>query len=161
MADASTLAPYIDAIKPVIDQILPYAIAGLVAYAVRILDKVAAKYFDKATADQIAAAAQAMSGKITAAAQTQAGILVAKAEDNLAGKSITAHDAQVLDAAAFVVKILKPELDASGLSLDDMAHLIAAEIGKLQAQAPTVVTPAPTVVTTPSAPTYVWPADKK
>ena len=132
MADPTTipLAPFVEYVKPYIDALVPIVISAAVAYA--------ATLFRKWTNIKIDDAAVA---KITTATLTQAGLAVAKAEDNLAGKSIDAHSPQVAQGTLFIADTLKKELDAAGITPDDVAHLIASKIGELQAQAPTVVAP--------------------
>ena len=135
MVDTSTavpMAPFVEALKPYIDLAVTTLIGCAVTYAATLFRRWTNIKIDDATLS-----------KITTATQTQAGLAVAKAADNLAGHSIDAHSAQVAQGTLFVANALKAELAASGITPDDVAHMIAAEIGKLQTQAPTVVTPTP------------------
>jgi hypothetical protein len=134
VADPSTvipLAPFVEYVKPYIDALVPVIITAAIGYAATLFRKWTNIKIDDATV-----------AKITAATNMQAGLAVAKAEDNLAGKSIDAHSPEVTQGIGFLADSLKAELAATGITPDDLAHMVAAEIGKLQAQSPLPATPA-------------------
>jgi hypothetical protein len=127
MSDPSSVvavAPIIEILKPLIDVVVPPAVVGLVGIAIGLIRKY--------TGAAISAQAEA---KLESAAATQAGILVARAENNLAGQSVTLGSSGIAEAAEAIEAALPEAMALTGATPDKLKALVVGEIGKLQALA--------------------------
>ena len=79
---------------------------------------------------------QANADALTKAIQDQAGLLIAKSPTNLSFQSIDPHHPDIAKAVNWMGTAMPKLLAATGKTPDDVAHMIAAEIGKLQVQQP-------------------------
>jgi cytochrome bd-type quinol oxidase subunit 2 len=132
MVDSSStvaLAPWVEILQPIVTTVVTALIGAAVTYGAYLLQKWTGI---KVSQDNQAALEKAVS--------TQAGLAIAKSATSLAGQSIDARSTSVAEGANYIGKNLKPLLEATGKTPDDVAHDIAAEIGKLTA-APPVVSP--------------------
>ena len=128
MTDATTtisLAPFVEVLQPYITAAVTTIVGAAVVYV--------ASLFQKWTGIKVSQNDQT---NLQSWISTQAGLAIAKSETNLSGVSIDAHTKIVADAADFVVSKIPDLLKATGKTPDDVAHLIASEIGRLQATAP-------------------------
>lgn len=117
-----SLAPWVDALSPFIDAVLPVIVGSAVTYGVALLHR----WFGlQVSASNLEA--------IRRAAATEAGILVARSETNLAGESIHIGDERVATAARAVAVAVPEAIKATGLTPATVSRIVAGEIGKIQA----------------------------
>jgi hypothetical protein len=121
-ATTVAVAPFVAAVQPY----LTAAATALVGGAITL----AATAFRKFTGFQIDAANLSA---IQAAAAIEAGKAVAAASDNLATARINVGSTIVVGAADSIACRMPEVLKAAGVTPDELEHLIAGEIGKLQA----------------------------
>jgi len=119
---AVAAAPFVAALQPYLTALATALVGGAVTLFARA--------FSKWTGVQVDAANFAA---IQAAAETEAGKAVAAAADNLATQRITVDSPTVKEAADAIAVRLPDLLKASGVTPDQIDHLIAGEIGRLQA----------------------------
>ena len=119
---AVAAAPFVAALQPYLTALATALVGGAVTLFARA--------FSKSTGVQVDAANLAA---IQAAAETEAGKAVAAAADNLATQRITVDSPTVKEAADAIAVRLPDLLKASGVTPDQIDHLIAGEIGRLQA----------------------------
>lgn len=129
-ATAVAAAPFIAALQPYLTAAATAIVGGAITLA--------AAAFHKWTGVQVDAANLAA---IRAAAQDEAGKMVAAAEDNLASRKIDVDSGMVKEATDSVASRLPEVLKASGVTPDELDHLIAGALGQLQARM--TVAPAP------------------
>ena len=135
MTDVS-LAPIVALIEPT----LVYTASAIATAAVPYALYLARKYLHL----QVSAQAQAT---LQAAAATEAGKLVAAASDNLANRQVDIGSVIVTKATDDLIHRAPQILVDAGVTQVEVDHLIAGEIGKLQAYATAAVqAPAPTPV---------------
>jgi hypothetical protein len=134
MSDTATTA----AAAPIIAALQPYLTAAATAIVGGMITLAAAVY-KKWTGIQIGAANLAA---IKAAAETEAGKAVAAAADNLVNARIDVGSPIVTAASDAIARRLPDFIKASGITTDDIDHLVAGEIGKLQARMTAVTVPA-------------------
>lgn len=128
MTDPSTVVALAPIVNPLADYINT-AIAGIVGTAITFVCALATKYLHVQISQTFIDAA-------TAEAKKQAGILIAKAETSLASQSIDTHSSEVAVAANWAATQIPDVLKKAGMTPDDFAHSIVAEVGKLTAAAP-------------------------
>lgn len=122
-ATAVAAAPFVAAAQPYLTAAATAIVGASVTFAARA--------FSKWTGAQIDAGYVAA---IKSAAETEAGKAVAAAADNLATAKIDVGSPSVCNAANAIAGRLPDVLKASGITPDALDHLIAGEIGKLQAR---------------------------
>ena len=88
------------------------------------------------------AMAQADQDKLRQAAQDAAGVIFAGAEAGISATSIKVGDPRVVSAANKIAATIPGVIALTGVTTDGVAHMVTAEIGKMQAQS--TVTPSPT-----------------
>jgi hypothetical protein len=135
MTDASTtisLAPWVQVAQAMLSIILPTVVTVAIGWG--------AVLFQRWTGIKIA---QADQDALAKAISTQAGLAMAASATNLAGESITASSPAVVKVAGYITNNLQPLLAATGVTPDNVAHLIAGKIGEMQAATPTVVAALP------------------
>ena len=89
------------------------------------------------------AMAQADQDKLRQAAQDEAAVIFAGAEAGISATSINVGDPRIVSAANKVAATIPGVLAITGVTSDGVAHMITAELGKMQAQS--TVTPTPVV----------------
>ena len=127
MTDASqavSAAPFIAIISPFINAAVTALVgAGVAWFAVQVR-----RWTGHAMA-------QADQDKLRQAAQDAAGVIFAGAEAGVSATSIKVGDPRVVSAANKIAASIPAVLAVAGApSPDDVAHLITAELGRLQAQ---------------------------
>jgi hypothetical protein len=133
MSDAVSLAPLVAAIQPYLTAAVTAAVGVVVPLAFAELKRLTGLQVDQAN---VAA--------IQAAAQTEAAKAVAAADDNLASAKIDVSSPIVGTAVSAIAARLPAEIVATGIQPKDIADLVVAGIGKLQAQMTSVPLAAPT-----------------
>lgn len=141
---AVSLAPWVTLLQPIV---VPVVLA-LIGAGFTWITYLAHKWFNIQFK-------QADIDAIKAKAQTIAGQFIAADAKNLAGKSITIDNPQVLAAATSIAAKIPQAMALTGWDSDRIAKLIVGEIGKLQAPQPAVQTVA--VVAPMAAPGSVSP----
>ncbi len=134
MTDATTtisLAPFVEALLPTLVVIASAISTAAVTYLVDLVRKWGLQI------------SQANEAKLVKEVSTQAGLAIAASATNLAGESIDAHSPAVVKAASYITNNLQALMKSTGVTPDNVAHLVAGEIGKLQAATPTVVAALP------------------
>lgn len=126
MTDAASTAiavgPIVEALQPLITAVVTTVVGALAGLALVTWNRWLGK---KTTEDQKDA--------VRKAAATEAGVMVAEASDNLAGRSINVASPAVAAAAARVIAVAPAAIALSGITPDQVARIVAGEIGKLQA----------------------------
>jgi hypothetical protein len=151
MTDSSTAiaaAPFVVALQPILTAAATTIVGAAVTFAVALFAKYTGVTLQASYVETL-----------RGAAETEAGAAVAEAADNLAGRSIPVDSPIVVAAAARIGAGLPDFMKAAGVTPDDVARLVAGEIGKLQAQTPALVAApaqatagAPQETAAPSAP---------
>jgi len=132
ITNAIAAAPIVTALQPYITAVVGSAITALIGVAVAA--------FTKWTGVEVSAA---YTEAIERAAATEAGKLIAGAADNLSNTSIPVGSPLVAEAVERILTAdhLQKPIAATGMTPDRLASIVAGEIGKLQAQTPTVSGP--------------------
>jgi hypothetical protein len=136
MVDAATAistAPLVAFAQPYISAAVTALVGAAVTYG--------AYLFHRLTGYALDASAETAIRKWAA---SEAGALVAEAVDNLSRRSIPAGSTMVAAAVARLEAVLPDEVKRLGFTPDLLATIVAGEIGKLQAQATAVPSPART-----------------
>lgn len=119
---ALSAAPFVAALQPIAQAIVAAVVSGAITIGVALLSK-----WTGVTVRQSYVAA------LRRAAQDEAAKAVAAAADNLAKRQIDVRSPIVVSAAKAIANKLPAELKATGIGPEDVANMVAAEIGKLQA----------------------------
>lgn len=146
MADPNVtiaLAPLAQALDPIINAVVSIALGAAATYA--------AYLYHRWTGREMAAADQAT---LRQAAKDGAGVIFAQAEAGFSNASIRTSNPIVADACRRIVATVPEVLVATGVTPEMVAHMVTAEVGKLQAQAaPAGVTVVAQQAQTPVPPT--------
>jgi hypothetical protein len=124
---AVAAAPFVAVLQPYLTAIATALVGGAITFG--------AAAVRKWTGYQIDAANLAA---IKAAASTEAGKAVAAADSSFATAKIDVGSNVVQDAAEAIARRMPALIQAAGVSPDEIEHLVAGEIGKLQAAMVTV-----------------------
>ncbi|HZZ63819.1 MAG TPA: hypothetical protein VFE63_22090 [Roseiarcus sp.] len=130
-ATAVAAAPFVAALQPYLTAAATAFVGGAVTLAAGAIRKWTGLRVSQANVDAI-----------RAAAQDEAGKAVAAAADNLATAKIDVGSPIVSAAADAIAARLPDVLKSSGVSPGDLDHIIAGEIGRLQASMTAVYPPA-------------------
>lgn len=132
MTDTTTtldFGPMIQFVAPIAATIASAAITAGIAAGVALLQKWTGLKVSEA---QVAA--------VRTFAQDQAAKAIAMSESNLARQSVTITSPQVIAGVQLAQKVIPELLKATNTTPEHVAGMITAEIGKLQAAPPAVVT---------------------
>jgi hypothetical protein len=130
IASTIFMGPIVETLRPVISASVTAIVGVAITLGVALLKKWTGVTLQSA---YVASPRQA--------AQTEAGVLVAEAADNLSSRSITVTSPPVAAAAARIATAVPEVVRAVGKTPEDLSHLVAGEIGKLQARTPPVSVP--------------------
>jgi len=122
-ATAVAAAPFVAAIEPYLVDLATLIVGGAVTLAAAAIHKWTG----------VAVSSTAVEA-VRRAAATEAGKLVAAAADNLAARQINVESLLVKQASDALAERLPDLLKSAGITPDALDHLVAGEIGKLQAQ---------------------------
>lgn len=141
MTDANSIsaAPFVAILAPYINVAVTALVGAAVTWFVALVHRWTGK--DMASADQ---------AKLRQAAQDAAGLVFANAEAGISSVSIHSSDPRIASAAAKVVALEPAIASLSGFTPDAFAHIVTAELGRLQAQAQVVPSDAPAIAVVPA-----------
>jgi hypothetical protein len=139
------LGPVLAFLTPYLDVIVTTAIPLLMAWAAKSFNDWSKAHIKFANI-QIQ---QSVIAQIDKAAEREAGVLIAASANNLAGQTFTTTSPVVALAVNHIASTLQDVFTSSGLTKDEVAHRVTAEIGKLQANTATFA-PTASVVTNAS-----------
>lgn len=131
------LGPVLAFITPYIDVVVTTAIPLLMAWAAKSFNDWSKAHIKFANI-QIQ---QSMIDQIDKAAEREAGVLVAGSETALAGQVFTTSSPVVAFAVNHIASTLQDVFASSGLTKEEVARRVTAEIGKMQSNGPTVAPP--------------------
>jgi hypothetical protein len=129
-ASAIAAAPIIETLRPIISAVVTAIVGVAVTSGVALLKRWTGMTLQAAYVDSL-----------RQAAQTEAGVLIAEATDNLSSRSITVTSPAVAAAAARIAGAMPEAVRAVAKTPEDLGRLVAGEIGKLLAYAPTIPVP--------------------
>lgn len=128
----STIAagPIVEALRPMISAVVTAMVGLAVTFGVTLLKRLTGVTLQSAYVDSL-----------RQAAETEAGVLIAEAADNLSSRSIPITSPAIAAAAARIAAGMPEAVRALGKTPEDLARLVAGEIGKLQAHATAISVP--------------------
>ena len=127
------LAPLAEAVNPIVNAVVSVALGAAGTYA--------AYLYHRWTGREMAQADQAV---LRQAAKDGAGVIFAEAEAGFSSASVKTTDPIVATAVGKIVAALPAVMAATGVTPDAVAHMVTAEVGRLQSASPSVVAaPAP------------------
>ena len=136
MSDSSTVlsaGAILNALQPILTAVATVVVSAAIPMAYALFSKWTGLKVQQSAIDQI-----------SAAAETEAGKAVAEAIDNLAGVKIDVKSPAVVAAVNAIGSRLPGVMAAAGVTPDAVAHMVAGEIGKLQARMAPLAAPSAT-----------------
>jgi hypothetical protein len=121
------LAPLAEAINPIVNAVVSVALGAAGTYAAYLYHRWTGR--EMAEADQAA---------LRQAAKDGAGVIFAQAEAGFSNASVKISDPIVATAVGKIVAALPAVMAATGVTPDAVAHMVTAEVGRLQSASPTV-----------------------
>jgi hypothetical protein len=127
------LAPLAEAVNPIVNAAVSVALGAAGTYAAYLYHRWTGR--EMAQADQ---------DELRQAVKDSAGAIFAEAEAGFSNASVKTSDPIVATAVGKIVAALPAVMSATGVTPDAVAHMVTAEVGRLQSASPSVaVTPAP------------------
>ena len=121
------LAPLAEAVNPIVNALVSVALGAAGTYA--------AYLYHRWTGREMAEADRAV---LRQAAKDGAGVIFAEAEAGFSSASVKSSDPIVAAAVGKIVAALPAVMAATGVTPDAVAHMVTAEVGRLQSTSPFV-----------------------
>ena len=121
------LAPLAEAVNPIVNAVVSVALGAAGTYA--------AYLYHRWTGREMAEADKAV---LRQAAKDGAGVIFAEAEAGFSSASVKTSDPIVATAVGKIVAALPAVMAATGVTPDAVAHMVTAEVGRLQSTSPSV-----------------------